>query len=334
MNVNNSSSEGNQIASGPSSGFVRSTMTSNSANKPVYDGKVDEYGSVRLRIGIVDNPMIKRNAGSKIEPTDPYNIVNLRTGHITVRWAEQDGGVVRSSSFGSYGKEGETSDKESLALTHPMIWANDSNWCGMNYLPPIGSVVVVGFRKHNQPIVLGYIQPHYEVVTDIELGEIMNKGFGNNTSHWKMHDEQEHKAWVMQNESRPVKHLKDQDGRKYEWKPAPYTVGLKLRLKAWIDPFNPDDKKEMVEIYAYKIKDGVLLHHSSLEVRPEKVHTWSEDPINGKVRSEQVITPSYAKIGTSKTDSPSSSSTTWSPGSIVSDATDLIKMTAGVIQLN
>lgn len=334
MNNNESSSSERTIASGPTEGLVRSSNVSNAANKPAYDGKLDQHGSVRLRIGIVDNPTIKRNQGSKIEATDPYNVINMTTGKVTIKWAEQDGGVLRSSSFGSYGMEGEDSDKESLDLTHPFIWANDSNWCGINHLPPIGSIVVVGFRKHNQPIILGYIQSHYEVVTPIELGEIMNKGFGNNTSHWKMHDSQEHKAWVTQNESKPVKWLKDSPGRKYEWKPAPYTIGLKLRIKAWIDPFDPGDKKEMIEMYAYKIKDGILIEHSMVEVRPEKIHLWSENPIQEKVRSEEVITPSYATITSQRLDSPTVSYTTWSPGNIRMHASGTIKATAGKIYLN
>ena len=334
MNFNNSTGSGDKIANGPTRGLVKATTVSNMANKPAYDGKLDANGTVRLRIGIVDNPMIKRTRYNKIDPIDPFNIVNMETGKVTIRWAEQDGGVLRPSSFGTYGMEGESSDRESLDLTHPMMWTNDTNWCGTHYLPPIGSVAVIGFRKHNQPIILGYIQPHYEVVNRIELGEIMNKGFGNNTSHWKMHDAQEHKAWVTQGESRPVKWLKDQPGRKYEWNAAPYTIGLKLRMKAWIDPFDPEDKKEMIEMYAYKIKDGTLTEHSMVEIRPEKVHIWSESPILEKVKSEEIIAPSYATIKSQKLDSPDVSYTTWTPGNIRMHSTSVIKLTSGKIYLN
>lgn len=326
--------DGNKIAAGPTSGVLRSASVSNESNKPAYDGKVDANGSVRLRIGVIDNPSIKRSDDKKIVPYDPLNVVNLETGQITVRWLEQDGGILKPSSFGKYGQEGETSNREPLKLTHPMIWANDVDWCGINYLPPVGSIVVVGFRKHNQPVVLGYIQSHYEVVTPIELGELMNKGYGNNSSHWKMSDEQEHKAWVIQGSSRPVKHLKDKPGRKYEFKPAPYTVGLKLRLKAWINPFDPGDKKEMIEMYAYKVKDGILQEHSMVEVRPEKVHLWSESPIVGKTRTESIITPSYLTNKASHVNSPASSYTTWTPGNIRSHASGTIKYTAGKIYLN
>lgn len=323
----------NKIASANTSGLVKSTAISVNANRPAYEGKLDSSGDVRLRLGIVDNPLIKRSSDKAIDPIDPYNVINLQTGHITVRWLEQDGGIVRSSSFGKFGKEGEDSDKESLKLTHPMIWANDSNWCGINYLPPVGSVVVVGFRKHNQPVVLGYIQPHYEVVTDIELGEIMNKGYGNTTSHWKMHDEQEHKSWVEEGTSRPVKHLSDQPGRKFEWKDAPYTVGLKLRLKAWIDPFNPDDKKEMIEMYAYKSKDGNIQEHSLVEVRPESITNWSESSAD-KSRSEMTIAPAAVTIKSGRNDSPAASYITMTPGNIREHASETITKTAGKISIN
>lgn len=334
MFVTEKNNSGNKIAAGPTSGLIRGSVVSNNLNRSPYDGKIDPYGNLRLRIAIVDNPLIKRDPKKVIDAHDPENVINMTQGTITVKWAEHHGGVVKPSSFGEYGMEGETSSRESISLTYPFIWANDKNWCGINYLPPVGSVLVVGFRKHNQPIVLGYIQPHYQITQPLELGEIMNKGYGNNTSHWKMHDEQEHKAWVTQGSSRPVKWLKDKPGRKYEWGTVPYTVGLKLRLKAWINPFDPGDKKEMIEMYAYRIKDGILEDHSMIEIRPEMIHSWSENPIKKKVRSEQIITPDYLTNKSTKLNSPVHSYTTWTPGNIRMHATGTIKITAGKIYLN
>ncbi|MDF2533956.1 MAG: hypothetical protein K0R18_113 [Bacillales bacterium] len=258
------------IAGASTNGLIQSSMVTGILNKTPYDGKLDKHGEVRLRIGIIDNPMIKRTEEGRIDPINPYNVINMTTGNITIRWLEQDGGLVRPPEFGEYGQDGEGSDREPLTLTHPMIWANESNnWCGINYMPPVGSVVIVGFRKHNLPVLLGFLQSHYQVTYPLELGEIMNKGFGHNTSHWKMNDEQEHKAWVIKGDSKPVAVL-DAPGRKYRWENAPYTVKLKLRLKAWIDPKSPNDNKEMIEMTATRVKDSGI-EESVIELRPEKI---------------------------------------------------------------
>lgn len=262
-------SSGNSIA-GAQNGLLFSSKITTALNKTPYDGKLDRNGEVRLRIGIIDNPMIKRTAEGKIDPIDPYNVINMVTGNITIRWLEQEGGVVRPPEFGAYGQDGEGSDREPITLTHPMMWANESdNWCGINYMPPVGSVVIVGFRKHNIPVLLGFLQSHYQVTFPLELGEIMNKGFGNNTSHWKMNDEQEHRAWVNKGQLRPVSVL-DSPGRKYKWEAAPYSVKLKFRLKAWTDPKNPSDNKEMIEMVAQRVGDSKT-ETSTIEIKPEKI---------------------------------------------------------------
>lgn len=265
-------------------GLNHSLALHNALRKPPYDGKLDKYGDVRLRIGIIDNPTIKRDPNARIDPLDPYNVINMTTGKVTIRWMEQPGGLIRPDEFGSYGKNGEESDREMLTLSHPVIWADDRNWMGLNYVPPIGSVVIVGFRKHNIPVILGFLQPNYQVNDPIDPGEIMIKGYGHNSSYWTMHDELIHKAWVVQNESRPVE-LMDAPGRKYKWANAPYTVNLKLRIKAWIDPRNPNDKKEMIELYAQRIKDGTVTDESVLEVRPESVSMTTSSPSSGESSS-------------------------------------------------
>ena len=322
---NSTNNSGRTIAEASNSGVLRSSKINKSLQKPPYDGKLDKFGDVRIRIGIVDNPLIQRKNENKIDEKDPFNVVNMVTGKVSIRWMEQKGGVLRPPEFGEYGLEGELSDRESVTLNHPIMWANDINWFGINYLPPVGSVVLAGFRKHGIPVLLGFIQSHYEVVYPLELGEIMNKGYGQNTSHWKMNDEQEHKAWVIQDQELPVEHIETEPGRKYRYEKTPYTVGLKLRLKAWKDPFNPSEKediipanpnrpvraenpsktidlshtddiakKEMIEMYAYRIKDGVLKDHSMVEVRPERIHMWSENPEDKKMRTEQIMTPEFS----------------------------------------
>lgn len=291
-NPSGSVNSSTEIAGASVNGLIQGSMISNILNKPSYDGKLDKYGEVRLRIGIIDNPTIKRTEEGRIDPIDPYNVINMTTGNVSIRWLEQEGGIIRPAEFGEYGQDGETSDREPITLTHPMIWASEAyNWCGIHYMPPVGSVVIVGFRKHNIPVLLGFLQSHYQVVFPLELGEMMLKGFGNNTSHWKMHDEQEHKAWVNKGQLRPVAIL-DSPGRKYKWEKSPYAVGLKLRLKAWTDPKNPNDKKEMIELVAYRTTDNGTTT-STVEIRPEKISLSSG--VDDKL-STLSVTPSSVNI--------------------------------------
>jgi hypothetical protein len=283
----------NSITQGPA---IRTPVNFNKTlQKPAYDGKVDQYGDVRIRLGIIDNPSIQsRSADTEVDPLNPKDVINMSTGKFTVKWLEQQGGLVRNSKDYSGTKKDDDnsdSDREPMGLTHPIMWASADNWMGFHYMPPVGSIILVGFRKHNLPVLLGFVQSHYEIVTSIELGEMMMKGFGGNTSHWKMHDEQEHTAYVTEGSSRPVKLIRGQQGRVYEWQKAPYTVGLRFRMKAWIDPKNPNDKKEMIEMYAYKMQKGIIQEHSMIELRPESVQLWSQNPISQKSKSEMTITP-------------------------------------------
>ena len=41
-----------------------------------------------------------------------------------------------------------TSNEEKTPLTYPFIWVGQGeDWCGYNYLPPLGSEVIIGFGK-------------------------------------------------------------------------------------------------------------------------------------------------------------------------------------------
>lgn len=173
-------------------------------------GLVDPLNSVRLRIGVVDNPTFNRKEGSNIDPLNPVGVVNMSSGKICIRWLDEQGGLIRPPSFEGktdykvenvegHGKVAEVikdaSSREMLTLSHPMMWASKNNWCGMHYLPPVGSIVIIGFRKHDLPILLGYLQPNYEICNPIKLGEIMIKGYGKNYSYWKQSSRLEHRAW-------------------------------------------------------------------------------------------------------------------------------------------
>lgn len=192
--------------------FEHDQIIMNSNKKPVNVGVTDDYSEVRLRLAQIDNYLIERN-GKNIDPLKVDNIINMNTGKVTIRWIDYNGGVIRPERFG-YPSEGymedwkyfpekdskypekrtlecynhdKASDKEMLELTHAFIWNNGSNWCGMNYLPPIGSIVIVGFKKGGLPVILGYVQSDYSSCTPfLKPGETVIKGYGDNYIHWRL----------------------------------------------------------------------------------------------------------------------------------------------------
>lgn len=184
----------------------RNTDTTRPANK--YTTKFDE---VRLRLAQIDNYELDRSNGVS-DPLDITKVVNMNTGKVTLRWMYYNGGQMKSSEF-AYPSDGYTedwnydstkdskypedrtldcynhdkaSDRETVQLTHAFLWSNSNNWCGMNYLPPVGSIVVVGFARDNKPLILGYLNNSYETCKPyLKPGEIMMKGYGNNYIHWR-----------------------------------------------------------------------------------------------------------------------------------------------------
>ena len=65
-----------------------------------YNGTLDRFGDVRLRVAIIDNPKIKREQYSKINPLDIKNIINLNTGNVVLRWVDMPGGIIRGNDLG------------------------------------------------------------------------------------------------------------------------------------------------------------------------------------------------------------------------------------------
>jgi hypothetical protein len=194
--------------------FKNMNIYNNLKGKEKYDGMNDKFSEIRLRLAIVDNPEIKRNKYEKIDELDEKNIFNYNTGKLTLKWLNMPGGVIRPHKMGGgwkYIKENDyekpeerdfseweiQSRREMVSLTHPFIWADDENYCGLNYVPPVGSVVVVGFRKHGFPIILGYLQTHYNICyPPLKPGEMTMKGYGNNYIHWRWSDKLDTKVWT------------------------------------------------------------------------------------------------------------------------------------------
>lgn len=190
--------------------YEHDQIKANSNTTPV-NVTPDRFDEVRIRLGQIDNYLIERN-GSKIDPLKVDNVINMNTGKVVIKWVEYNGGIVRPEQFG-YPSEGyvedwkyspekdskypeertlncynhdKASEKEMLELSHAFIWNNGSNWCGMNYLPPVGSIVIVGFKKNNMPVILGYMPTDYKSCNPyIKPGETILKGYGSNYIHWR-----------------------------------------------------------------------------------------------------------------------------------------------------
>ncbi len=194
--------------------YMKNNSTFNRLNSSSpQGGMADQYSDIRIRLAIIDNPEIKRDKNSQINPLDINGSINVNTGKIALRWVDSPGGIIRTQDLSGqwtynpdkdkYNPEDRdfqewsiTSQREQVSLSHPFIWANNENWCGINYLPPAGSIVIVGFRKQGMPLILGFVQTHYQICEPpLKLGEIVNKGYGNNYIHNRWSDKLDLKAW-------------------------------------------------------------------------------------------------------------------------------------------
>ncbi len=186
-------------------------MESNKVSRKVSyratdDGIYDKFSDLRLRLAIVDNYEFQRDRDQFFDPLDTRYIVNTNTGKIALKWIDLPGGVLRPKSLGgfwTYMRENDyyypedrdyndyniESRREMVSLTHPFIWTGYENYCGFNYSPPVGSVVIVGFRKHGFPLILGYLTSDFKICyPPLRPGEMVMKGYGNNYIHWRWSD--------------------------------------------------------------------------------------------------------------------------------------------------
>lgn len=276
-----------KLAAGPQLNIDRGIV--NELDKPINGGVQDKYRDVRLRLGVVDNPTLVRKGEGRLDPINSNKIVNTSNGKIAIKWIEESGGIIRPPEFG--GGDDDFSDREMLTLTHPIMWADDSNWMGINYLPPVGSIVIVGFRKNGLPVLLGYLQQHYQVMYPLELGEMGIKGYGQNYAHWKIHDEWEARAWVKKGQN--VLASKNTDNT-WKHEPAPKSVNLSIKIKASKDPKKPGDPFGMIEL---KAEDPDESQSTSLNIKPNGVSILLTD--NGNTTTYD-MTGADARIKSNK----------------------------------
>jgi hypothetical protein len=176
---------------------------------------IDEHYDICLRIATIDNPTVNRVSPIGNNPLDTTNTVNENVGKVCLRFEGLGSGILNIGGEGksdesdySYNAEdrtlnesGNTSTRETVSLTYPFIWSGPSNWCGINYLPPVGSKVIIGFAKNNRPMILGYLNENYKMCyPPLKPGEIMTKGYGNNYIHNRWSNKVDLKAWAKKGE--------------------------------------------------------------------------------------------------------------------------------------
>lgn len=165
-----------------------------------YQNRLEEHHAVQLRIATIENPMRSINSPISKDPLETKHVVNLSTGKVCLRFNDMSVGAGVLKSEGrrpnqnlSYSSDDRTLNElydsdntQNIPLTYPFIFANATNWCGINYMPPVGSKVVVGFGKLGMPIILGYLTEAFKIQTPPLLpGEVCIKGWGGNYIHWK-----------------------------------------------------------------------------------------------------------------------------------------------------
>lgn len=281
--------------------YEHDQIKSNSTTNPV-NVTAEKFDEVRIRLAQIDNYLIDRN-GSNIDPLKVDNVINMNTGRVVIKWVDLNGGVLRPEQFG-YPSEGyledwqyfpekddkyperrtldcynhdKASDKEMLELSHAFIWSNGSNWCGMNYLPPVGSVVVVGFKKKNMPVILGYVPTNYKNCTPfVKPGETVIKGYGNNFIHWRWSDKLDINVKSKKGEI-------DLDDP-YKKQTYPNTIDMWMRFDCYTRNFIIDIKQT----------DGDT-KRTTLEIKPEILKVTS-----GKNTLSVSESDIYANVGSSK----------------------------------
>lgn len=285
----------------------------NTDRKPV-NGSLDKFDEVRIRVGQIDNYLIDR-AGQEIDPLKTDNVINMKTGKVVIRWIEYTGGIARPDEFG-YPNEGFTepwkyypdkdskypekrtldaynhdksSEKEMLDLTHAFMWNNGKNWCGINSLPPVGSIVVVGFMKNNLPVILGYLQTDYANCKPyLKPGETLIKGYGDNYAHWRWSDKMDiHLATKKGKIDLDDPYKKDQ---------YPATLDMWVRFDCFtrnifIDLDQHDNGKNL---------------KTTIEIKPEVVSINALNKDTGKKSSYVISTDDIVGISTDKSGASSS----------------------------
>lgn len=163
--------------------------------------RLEDMYQLQLRVATIQNPMRSINSPISQDPLETSGVINLNTGNCVLRF--NDLGGVGAGSLNASGQQAngpisyapcdrtlnEMSDDDNTStvpLTYPFIFTNAKNWCGINYMPPVNSKVIIGFGKSHFPFILGYLTENYKILTPpLMPGEVCIKGWGNNYIHWQ-----------------------------------------------------------------------------------------------------------------------------------------------------
>lgn len=328
--------------------FEHEQTNLNSNAKPV-NGSLDKFDSIRLRIGIIENYTTNPTLNVD-DPLDIEGVVNMNNGQVVISWLDYSGGIVRPDDY-AYPSQGYTepwtyypdkdskypelrtlscynndksSDKEIISLTHSFIWGNSTNWCGTNYLPPVGSRVIVGFKKGNDPAILGYLQANYTTCKPyLKPGETMIKGYGDNYAHWRWSDKMDI-------------HLKTTSGKididdPYKKDVYPATIEMWMR-------FDTFTRNIFIDVNQTDSIDGKIAR-STIEIKPETINIKTEDVTRKRNSSVTISTDDIYGFSTDGTNTSSiyiapQELTMTSNGAININATGNVNISGSKINLN
>ena len=187
--------------------------------------KLEDMYQLQLRIATIENPLKSINSPISQDPLEIGGKINKSTGRCTLRFndfqvgagilnasgQQQNSVYSYSPSDRNHNEDYDTDNTPSVPLTYPFIFANASNWCGINYLPPVASKVIVGFGKGHTPFILGYLCENYKIMSPVlQPGEVCIKGYGNNYIHWQWSN----KIEIIAGASQGTQDLDDSSGGK------------------------------------------------------------------------------------------------------------------------
>jgi hypothetical protein len=181
------------------------------SGSPVNGGYTSEFDGMKIRTATISSPEVSPQDG--YEETDPNGHININTGQCSLSWEDTPGGVCRPAFLAGETKstteglsinpeektgsgQATTSARESVDISQPCIWTGNDNWCGINYMPPVGSRVITGQGPNGKPQIMGYLPSNYSACNPIlSVGETCMKGYGNNYIHCRQSNKIDLKAW-------------------------------------------------------------------------------------------------------------------------------------------
>lgn len=257
----------------------------------------DVNADLRLRYAIIQNPSIE-NVQEK-NSLDLTNVYNPNTGGVTVSWFQNNNGGVKGQEkeSGSWEVNEEqvnisvkdrkqdynvSSTVPNVRLTSPFIWTGDDNrCCGFNYVPPNKSIVLMGNKEFNQPVMLGYVASNPSVLYPVlKPGEVSISGYGNNFIHWGQSD----KISIYCKSNAGEVDIDDPDYIK--------TGTGKINATNCELEVNINSNNRFIEIKASEEPD------SSINTKNLNKNSFNEQEVNGKQFTKILITPTNIEIRT------------------------------------